>query len=222
MRVVAIPGFSAELCGGTHVRATGDIGCFKITEITALSAGQRRIVAITGPKAVELFQESYATVKLLSQEYKVPLNQIVETLEKQREQHKNALSEIKKLKKQRMHTEIPLLLEQIQTVGSVPLFVNFLNDYSGAELKELVHEMLTQKPGLYIVLSPSQQGEVLYAEISPSLQNAISFKELSAWLTQKGLRCGGKGVSLQGGGNLNISKHAFIQELQNWVQKQQG
>jgi len=221
VRVVSIPGFSAELCGGTHVRATGDIGCFKITEVNALSAGQRRIVAVTGPKAIELFQESYATVKSISQEYKIQLTQIIETLEKQREQHKNALIEIKKLKKQRMIFEIPHLLESVQTVGSVPLFVTFINDYSGAELKELVHEMLRQKPGLYVVLSSTQQGEVVYAELSSIYEKALSFKELTAWLATKGLRCGGKGLAAQGGGNLTISKHAFVQELQSWVQKQQ-
>ncbi len=216
-----IPGFSAELCGGTHVRATGDIGCFKITEITALSAGQRRIVAVTGPKAVELFQESYATVKMLSQEYKVQLNQVAEAIERQREQYKNALQEIKKLKKQRMQFEIPKFLEQIQTIGALPLFINFLTDYSGVELKELVHEMLTKKPGLYVVLSATEQGEVLYAEISSTFEKIISFENLRTWLAQKGLRCGGKGLSLQGGGNLNASKHIFVQELLTWIKKQQ-
>lgn len=217
VRVVAIPGFSAELCGGTHVRSTGDIGCFKITEVNALSAGQRRIVALTGPKAIDLFQESYATVKSLSQEYKVQHAQLAQAVEKQREQYKNALSEIKKLKKQQMVFEIPALLEKVQTIGSVPFFVGFLNEYSGTELKDLVHEMQNKKPGLYIVLSQAENGEVLYAEVSPVFEKTISFKELNAWLTQKGLRCGGKGLSLQGGGNLNISKHAFVQELQNRI-----
>ncbi len=73
MRVVEVPGFSAELCGGTHVSATGDIGIFKITEITALSAGNRRIVAVTGRGALALFQQSFATVKALATELKVLL-----------------------------------------------------------------------------------------------------------------------------------------------------
>lgn len=65
VRMVEIPQFSVELCGGTHVRATGDIGTFKITEVTALSAGQRRIVAVTGPRAIDLFQETFAILKIL-------------------------------------------------------------------------------------------------------------------------------------------------------------
>lgn len=221
VRVVAIPGFSAELCGGTHVLATGDIGCFKITEITALSAGQRRVIAVTGPKAVELFQESYASVKTLSQDFKVPLNQILEAIEKQREHYKNALQEIKKLKKQRMVFEMTTLLQQVQTAESVPVFAQFLHDYSGIELKELVHEMVTKRPGLYVALSGSEQGEIVYAELAPSFEKTLPFDALRAWLMQKGLRCGGKGLSLQGGGNLTVSKHAFMQELLNWVKAQQ-
>src|SRR5206468_3962546 len=53
VRVVDIAGFSRELCGGTHVERTGDIGPFKVVQETAVQAGVRRIVAVTGPAAVE-------------------------------------------------------------------------------------------------------------------------------------------------------------------------
>src|SRR5205807_408485 len=71
VRAIQINEFSKELCGGTHVERTGDIGSFKITEVSALSAGNRRIVALTGPKAIELFQNCFMTLKNLSQEFKV-------------------------------------------------------------------------------------------------------------------------------------------------------
>ena len=78
VRMVNINSFSVELCGGTHVPRTGVIGTFKIIESSSLSAGHRRIVALTGPGAITLFQETFNNVKALSQEFKVKREHVLE------------------------------------------------------------------------------------------------------------------------------------------------
>ncbi len=67
VRVVSVPGFSVELCGGTHVRATGDIGLFAIVSETGVAAGTRRIEAITGTESLKAFQSERDTLTSLAQ-----------------------------------------------------------------------------------------------------------------------------------------------------------
>ena len=219
VRVVTVPGFSAELCGGTHVRATGDIGCFKITEVTALSAGQRRLVAVTGPKAVELFQQSFSIVKNLAQEYKVRADELLTTLAKQREHLKHAQSQIKKLKSAAIKGEVPSLLEKITLVGKIPFLYVSMPELSNEEMKDLATLLQQKKPGFYFLLTGDAHRSSLYAALSPEYETHFSLKDLSAWLEQKGLRCGGKGLTLQGGGPLVGLD--FEDSLKKWVMQHQ-
>ena len=82
VRVVGISSVSAELCGGTHVAATGEIGLFKIIEVSAPSTGNRRIVAVTGPAALCYVQQAANTLKKLSTLCKVPEDVLVDAVEK--------------------------------------------------------------------------------------------------------------------------------------------
>jgi alanyl-tRNA synthetase len=82
VRVVSVPGFSMELCGGTHVRATGDIGLFVIVAEGGVSAGVRRIEAITGMGAVSWAQQQRATVAAIVDALHTPPEQAVAAIEK--------------------------------------------------------------------------------------------------------------------------------------------
>jgi alanyl-tRNA synthetase len=73
VRVVTVPGISVELCGGTHVRNTSEIGLFKIVSETGVAAGVRRIVALTGPKAFELLSDREHGLARVAERLKVAL-----------------------------------------------------------------------------------------------------------------------------------------------------
>jgi alanyl-tRNA synthetase len=82
VRVVSIPGFSMELCGGTHCRATGDIGFFAIVAESGVAAGTRRIEAVTGAGAVAHYQAQHAALADAAQALNVPPSQVVEAVQR--------------------------------------------------------------------------------------------------------------------------------------------
>ena len=182
--------FSAELCGGTHVRATGDIGVFKITEISALSAGHRRITAVTGPRALELFQETFAIVKSLSQDFKVQREQVLDAIAKQKEEFKKLQHEIKTLKKQWQQSQIPLWLEQAETIDGIQFLYQSIPDASNEELKEIAQQLSLKKPGFYFLTSMNESKGIFVAFASNSL--GIDLKKIGANLKDVyGIRSGG-------------------------------
>src|SRR5207237_2204033 len=90
VRVLTVPGFSVELCGGTHVRATGDIGLFKIIKDESIASGTRRIEAVTGADAFTRFQETEALVDQLTGEIRRTRNDLPAWVGSAREELKSA------------------------------------------------------------------------------------------------------------------------------------
>ena len=98
VRVVSVPGFSVELCGGTHVAATGDIGFFTILAESGVAAGVRRIEAVTGAGAVEWAQHQRASLDAVVNALKVNPDQAVEAIERLQAESKKLAREVTQLK----------------------------------------------------------------------------------------------------------------------------
>jgi alanyl-tRNA synthetase len=109
VRVVSIPGFSRELCGGTHVRRTGDIGLFKIVYEGSISAGVRRIEAITGEGALERFQEASAQLAKAGELLHTTENGVLDQMEKVLEQQRILERQLDQLKTQVAHQQLDKL-----------------------------------------------------------------------------------------------------------------
>lgn len=201
VRVIDVPGFSAELCGGTHVPATGVIGSFKIIEVSALSAGNRRIFAVTGQKALELMQKNFNAIKSLSQEFKVKPEEVVATIEKQKQQLNEAQLQLCTMKKQIIKSQIPLWQKKIEEVNNVPFLYLNLENYGADELKTIAEHLQKKIPGFYVLTSNTDNKAALFASLAPEHQETIDMKAFATWLKDAtGLRGGGKQGTLQGGG----------------------
>jgi len=98
VRVLKIDDFSTELCGGTHVDRTGEIGMFKILSDSSIAGGIRRIEAITGQKALEYIRELEKRLGLVAAKLKATPDEVVERVEKQSEQLKKMEKELGQLK----------------------------------------------------------------------------------------------------------------------------
>jgi alanyl-tRNA synthetase len=98
VRVVSVPGFSMELCGGTHVRATGDIGFFVIIEETGVAAGVRRIEALTGKRAVEWAQHQRSAIGRVLGALNTSEAHAVETIQRLQADAKRLTREVEQLK----------------------------------------------------------------------------------------------------------------------------
>ena len=218
MRIVTVPGFSAELCCGTHVQATGDIGVFKITQAQAISAGNRRIVAVTGDSGVKLFQELFDDIKELTTQCQVPREKINETISHYKQQIKQLTTELKQFKKEVRAAQLPTWLNSVETVNNIPYLFIALTGYAADELKELAQELNRKKPGFYFLISSTPERTAFVSVLAQSLGDSVNLKNFSLWLKEHhGLAGGGTQTLVQGGGQAYDSH--LKEAIKTWISK---
>lgn len=208
VRVVEVPGFSAELCGGTHASSTGIIGSFKIISETALSSGVRRITAVTGPEALKIFQQTFNTIKALSEQYKVKQENVLEAVMKQQTEIHKLHGDIKQLRKQLIKFQISLWTSQISQDSKIPFLYLELDGIESEELKHIAQEIEKKVAGLFLLISkqtiPAQKVSFV-AYLSKKFENQLDMKDFLNFLKQHGLSGGGSKTILQGGGILKTN-----------------
>ncbi len=105
VRLVSVPGFSLELCGGTHVRRTGDIGQFRITAESGIAAGVRRVEAVTGPGALALGRRQQQVLRALSGLLRTPPDELPTTVERLVEERKRVERELEAARRELARAE---------------------------------------------------------------------------------------------------------------------
>ncbi len=144
VRVITIDGFSKELCGGTHVDRTGDIGFFKITEESALAAGVRRIVAVTGQCAVDYVADRFEAVDAVRSLLNCSDAEIAERVEALIDQRKKIEKELKQRRTSDSGDELTSIIGAAREIGGVTVAIDQIQASDGEELK-LMGDRLREK-----------------------------------------------------------------------------
>jgi len=147
VRVVSIPGFSVELCGGTHCQATGDIGLFTITQETGVAAGVRRIEAQTGTGALQVAYDNIDTLAKAAERLKSNPDQILDAIGRLQDERKRLEKELKRLATEAAKDAAGDMIGQAVEIGGIKvLAVQFDGD-----LKEQADRLRDQGIGLVVL-----------------------------------------------------------------------
>jgi alanyl-tRNA synthetase len=167
VRVVTIPDaaaargfYSKELCGGTHVHRTGEIGVFKILREESTAAGVRRIEAISGDRALAEYQKALSTLRTAAGLLNVPEDDVIAALERQFESTKHLEKQLEGLKRKAAGSIADSLLAEIRTVKDVRFLAAKVDGFDRESLRQLT-DTLRQKLGSgVIVLASADDGKV--------------------------------------------------------------
>ncbi|MEA5594151.1 alanine--tRNA ligase [Rivularia sp. UHCC 0363] len=146
VRVIDFQGVSMELCGGTHVSNTAEIGVFKIISEAGISSGVRRIEAVSGPAILDYLNVRDNVVKDLSERFKVKPEEIPDRITTLQTELRNAEKEIEKIKGQMAIAKSDSLLETVESVGEYKYLVAKMEGVDAESLKTAA-ERLQQKIG---------------------------------------------------------------------------
>ncbi len=202
VRVVSIGNFSKELCGGTHVRATGEIGLVKITGETSIAAGVRRIEAVTGPEAINIFQSREMQLAELATLLKVPAENLGTKIEKLLSAQKELEKEVSRLTAKLTLGDIDGIINNAKMVGDIRVVVFRVVLDSPKTLREMGDKIRDKLGSGIVVLGGEYQGKAaLLAMVTKDLTGTYKagniIKEVSALVGGSG---GGRPDMAQAGG----------------------
>ena len=219
VRVLQMGGFSTELCGGTHVSRTGDIGLFKIISEGGIAAGVRRIEAITGLNALKWAQEQERLVKDIIAETKAQTEKDVLAKIQAGAAHAKALEkELARAKAELAVHAGAKLLDDAKDLGSAKLVAAQI-EADAAALREIVTDLTGKSEQAIVLLAAVNEGKVsLCAGVSKPLTAKVKAGDLVKFAAEQvGGKGGGRPDLAQAGGSDVEKLPAMIESVKDWV-----
>ena len=219
VRVLQMGGFSTELCGGTHVSRTGDIGLFKIISEGGIAAGVRRIEAITGLNALKWAQDQERLVKDIIAETKAQTEKDVLAKIQAGAAHAKALEkELARAKAELAVHAGAKLLDDAKDLGSAKLVAAQI-EADAAALREIVTDLTGKSEQAIVLLAAVNDGKVsLCAGVSKPLTAKVKAGDLVKFAAEQvGGKGGGRPDLAQAGGSDAEKLPAMIESVKDWV-----
>ncbi|MFZ9406891.1 MAG: alanine--tRNA ligase [Burkholderiaceae bacterium] len=219
VRVLDI-GNSRELCGGTHVGRTGDIGLFKIVAEGGVAAGVRRVEAVTGDNALQWVQGLETMVGGAAAAFKAPLSELPAKIEQLMEAHRAAEKELARLKSKLAASQGDELVGRaIELAGGVRLLTASLQGADAKVLRETMDKLKDKLGSAVIVLAAPGDGKVqLAAGVTADQVGKVKAGELVNFVAQQvGGKGGGKPDMAMAGGTDAGALPAALASVQAWV-----
>jgi alanyl-tRNA synthetase len=213
-------GFSRELCGGTHVHRTGDIGCFKIVGETGVAAGIRRVEAITGDNAVRYVQKLEEQLHAAAGALKAQPSELTQRIGQVQDQVKALEKELAALKSKLASSQGDELAAQAIEVAGLQVLAATLEGADAKTLRETVDKLKDKLKHAAVVLASVEGGKVsLIAGVTPDASKKVKAGELVNFVAQQvGGKGGGRPDMAQAGGTEPAKLPAALAGVKDWVQ----
>ena len=224
VRVLSIGDFSLELCGGTHVKQSGDIGVFKIISESGIASGIRRIEAITGEAAVTWIQENENQLANIEDLLKVPRGKVGDKIGQLLAQNRALEKELERLKAKEVSQAGSDLVEQVVEIEGIKVLACTIQGADQKSLRSMVDDLKNRLGSCAIVLGTSRNSKVsLVAGVTSDQSHRIKASDLvNAVAVQVGGKGGGRDDMAQAGGNKPGALGAALKSVPDWVRANLG
>lgn len=222
VRVLQIGDFSIEICGGTHIKQTGEIGLFKIVSESGCAAGIRRIEAITGQTALSYVETEEEQLETLSNLLKTNKNQLILKINKVLKENCNREKELIKLKRQIALQQISYLMNEAVDVQGAKVLTSKIEPVDQDTLCSIVDELKQKLKKAAIVLAIVEKNRVrLISGITKNFLDYFNATELLMFVAiQIGGRGGGRRPDIaQGGGDSPKQLNKALNSVYEWVKE---
>jgi alanyl-tRNA synthetase len=174
VRVVRIGDFSTELCGGTHVRRSGEIGIFKLRSEEGIAAGVRRVEALTGEGALDLIRRYEAQLREIGEMLRGTVDEAADKLKKLLRQQKDLEKEIERMRGQFGKNQIPDLLTRKRNIDGINVLIAKVEGVDAKQLREIADQLKEKMGSGFIFLaSAGENGVALVSSASPDLTKRL-------------------------------------------------